>query len=260
MKTPPLFNPCIVFISLSALILLSACSKDEVTELIPVNDTPGWVKDVEGNTYSTIRIGNQIWMAENLKTTRYNNGNAIATGHSGEQWANLGTGAYIIYAHGKINGLGFDADVLGAYGALYNWYAVKTGNLCPNGWRVPSDTDWSQLISFVDPAADSENQWPESSVAGGILKSIRTTPDAHPRWEHPNTDASDELGFAAFPGGLRANDGEFLFNGFGGYWWSATEDLTISAFYRAITWESGDVYRPGVSKNFGLSVRCVKEK
>ncbi|TVR41908.1 MAG: hypothetical protein EA394_04790 [Bacteroidia bacterium] len=243
---------------IAGLLLVAGCSKDK--EVLPDDDLHGKVFDADGNEYGTVIIGNQVWLTGNLKTTRYKNGNPIATGHSNEQWANLSTGAYAIYPHAAINGLSSEAEVLSNYGALYNWHAVKTGNLCPKGWRVPTDSDWSQLISFIDPDANSNYQWPESFIAGGKLKSTRTNPDAHPSWEYPNTDATDEFDFSAFPGGLRANDGETLFNGFGGYWWSATETSTISAFYRTMIWENGHVYRLGVCKNFGLSVRCVREK
>ena len=143
-----------------------------------------------------------------------------------------------------------DDEVLEAYGALYNWYAVETGNICPTGWRVPTDEEWTTLTDYVERAA------------GGKLKSGRTSSDAHPRWESPNTDATDEYGFSALPGGYRISNGIFTNVGFSGHWWSSSGDdsmlLTTFALYRSMIFNSSSVNRDSNNKRFGFSVRCVR--
>lgn len=179
------------------------------------------VTDIDGNKYITVIIGDQEWMAENLRTTRYNDGASIPTGHTNEQWTNLNTGAYAIYPHSQIDRLNSDAEVLEAYGALYNWYAVETGNLCPTGWHVPTDTEWTTLTDYLGGEI----------VAGGKLKSTRTDPDTHPRWKSPNTGATDEYGFSALPGGRRDSGYDNFVNaGYVGGWWSSTEGAISGAW------------------------------
>ncbi len=208
------------------------------------------VMDIEGNAYKTVKIGTQEWMAENLKTTKYNDGSDIATGHTAEQWSGLTTGAYAIYDHSRIKGLNSDDEVFEAYGALYNWYAVETGNLCPAGWRVPTDEEWTTLTDYL------------GEDAGGKLKSTRTSPDAHPRLESPNNAAIDEYGFSALPGGYRISNGSFTNLGYSGHWWSSSGDdsriLTTFAWYRSMVFDSSSVNRYSNNKRFGFSVRCVR--
>ncbi len=208
------------------------------------------VKDIEGNVYKTVKIGTQEWMAENLKTTKYNDGTAIATDHTDEQWSKLTTGAYTIYDHSRITGLNSDDEVFEVYGALYNWYAFETGNLCPTGWKVPADSEWTALTDYIGEAA------------GGILKSTRTSPDVHPRWESPN-NATDEYGFSALPGGYRISNGSFTNFGYSGHWWSSSGDdsrlLTTFAWYRSMIFNNNSVNRYSNFKQFGFSVRCVRD-
>ncbi len=245
MKTKESFSFFVLALFGAAILVFSGCKKDDDD----LNGDPDSVKDSDGNVYKTVTIGSQVWFAENLRTTKYRNGDAIPTGHTKAGWAGLATGAYTVYPHSEIDGLTSDAEVLQGYGALYNWHAVKTGKLCPAGWRIPTDGDWTTLTDHIGG----------SGIAGGKLKSTRTTPVAHPRWESPNLNATDEYEFSAIPAGLISNDGEPLFNGYAGYWWSSTEQETIGAWYRAMIWDNGEVVRPVVDKKFGFSVRCIKE-
>lgn len=227
-------------------MLFTSCEKNE-------NDKPdsGAVKDIDGNEYKTVKIGNQVWFAENLKTTKYNNGTPIPNITDNTEWAELSTGAYAWYNNDE-------ATYKNAYGALYNWFAVETGNLCPTGWRVPTDAEWSTLINYIDPNADGGNNWP--NTAGGKMKSTRTTPDAHPRWESPNTGATDEYGFSALPGGFRYYyDGTFDNVGYNGYWWSSTEYHATHAWYRDVNYDDGNVGRDNDDKRNGISVRCLRD-
>jgi len=206
--------------------------------------TYGTVADIDGNTYQTIQIGSQLWMAENLKTTLFNDGTIIPNLTDDSSWeaedGNEGhDGAYCWYEN--------NASIYGtAFGALYNWYAVNSGNLCPTGWHVPSDEEWTTLSTYLGGV----------SVAGGKLKETGTT-----HWTEPNTGATNETGFTALPGGTRITGGTFLWIRDSGMWWSSTED-NIST--RAWNWDmyygSGGTAKTNNPKNNGLSVRCIKDE
>ena len=201
------------------------------------------VTDADGNGYSTVVIGNKEWFAENLKTTKYNDGTPIPNVTDGAAWDTLTTGAYAWYENNE-------STYKNAYGALYNWYAVNTGKLCPTGWHVPTDAEWTTLINYAGG----------ESVAAGKLKSTRTAPDAHPRWDDPNTTATDEYGFSALPGGYRYGYGGFFYSvGNYGRWWSSTETDATYAWGRYMHYGYGPVYRNGYGKRDGFSVRCLRD-
>ena len=226
-----------------AILLISVGCSNE-----PIEDKP---VDIDGNVYRTVVIGNQEWFAENLKTTKYNDGTPIPTGHSDDEWVALTTGAYAVYPYTSIEGLDTDAEVLDAYGALYNWYAVETGKLCPKGWHVPTDAEWTALTDYLGGL----------DVAGVKLKSSRTESAAHPRWNSPNTGATDEYGFSALPGGYcYYSNGMFYAVGNTGYWWSSTGSNASSAWNRGMISNDGTVYRFSEPKRSGLSVRCLRDK
>jgi uncharacterized protein (TIGR02145 family) len=219
----------------ATLILFSSCKKDDDDKKI--------VKDIDGNVYKTVKIGNQEWFAENLKTTKYNNGTPIPNVTSNSDWGNLTSGAYAWYENNE-------ATYKNAYGALYNWYAVNTGNLCPTGWRVPTDAEWTTLPDYAGGA----------SVAGGKLKSTRTAPDSHPRWYSPNTGATDEYGFSALPGGSRHHGhGAFSDVGSLGFWWSSIENDATYAWFSSVYYGNRSVFRGFNNKRSGFSVRCVRD-
>ena len=206
------------------------------------------VSDVDGNVYTTVIIGDQEWMVENLKVTHYNNGDPISTALDNSQWNTTTEGAFAIYPYEEIDGLNSDAEVLEAYGALYNWYAVDdTRGLCPVGWQVPAwEEDWNVLESFV---------YPES---GGKLKSNRTYPQPHPRWDDPNLGATDQFGFTALPAGARFEEGTFSYAGQIAFWWTSTED--DNPWYKNISYDqSGISHGINWGRNVGFSVRCIKE-
>lgn len=200
--------------------------------------------DGEGNNYSVVKIGSQVWMAENLKTTKNNNGTEhIPEVTDNSEWANTRTPAYSWYN----NDIG-NKDV---YGALYNWYAVDTGNICPVGWHVASDEDWSILTDYLGGA----------SIAGGKLKSILTQPYASAGWAIPNSGATDEFGFSALPGGFRnLGDGSFSeINHQQSYWWTGTRVYASWSWYRLIAHSITGVVRHDYGMIGGFSVRCIKD-
>jgi uncharacterized protein (TIGR02145 family) len=184
-------------------------------------------------------------MAENLRTTVYRNGNAIANVTDNTQWANLTTGAWCHYNNSSSNEC--------PYGKLYNWYAVADPrNVCPTGWHVPTDAEWSVLINYLDPNADGGNNFP--NIAGGKLKSTGLQ-----YWLSPNQDATNESGFSGLPAGYRYNGGTFNDIGYYGLWWSSTEYDTNIASTRNLNYDFGNASRGIYVKVYGFSVRCLRD-
>lgn len=208
----------------------------------------GTVTDIDGNVYQTVQIGNQIWMAENLKVTRYRNGDYIPNVTGNTEWTNLSTGAYCSYDN--------DNNNIDTYGLLYNWYAVDDSrNLVPEGWHVPTDEEWKQLEMYLGMSQTETNDtgW-RGTDEGGKLKEVGTT-----HWQSPNTGATNESGFAAVPGGYRYSSGPFVSIGNFAYFWSATEYYSGSAWYRLLYYGSSDVVRYDYYEQAGFSVRCVRD-
>lgn len=194
------------------------------------------VTDYDGNIYDMATIGTQVWMKENLKTTHYNDGAQIQLVTDNTTWANMTSGAYCYYN----NNTSYD-DI---YGALYNWYTVNTGKLCPTGWHVPTDAEWTTLTDYLGGA----------SVAGGKLKEAGTE-----HWQSQNTGATNESVFTALPGGGRGINGMFYGIGTNGYWWSSTEYGTDYAWHREMYYGSVKVYRNNYILVNGFSVRCLRD-
>ncbi|MFA4907717.1 MAG: FISUMP domain-containing protein [archaeon] len=192
------------------------------------------VIDIDDNVYATVKIGNQWWMAENLKVTHYRNGDAIP---NMTVWNDLYTGAYCNYDNNATN-----ADT---YGRLYNWYAINDSrNIAPTGWHVPTDAEWQTLVDYLGG----------ESVAGGNLKEIGIT-----HWFSPNTGATNASGFSALPGGDRYIDGTYGAIGGYGSWWSATGSSSYGAWAWSLGYNSSSVTRYGNYKQYGFSVRCIRD-
>ncbi len=227
------------------------------------------VTDIDGNEYVTVIIGDQEWMAENLRVSKYNNGDAIPTGLSNIEWENTTNGAYAIYDHNASNTDGINSyeEMVAAYGKLYNWYAVNDSRgLCPEGWHVPGDVDWTQLVNYV-----ASQGFPNGNVtngAGNALKSCRQVNSPlegcntfeHPRWNSHSTHYGfDEFGFSALPGGRRYPAGSFSHLGTRGRWWSSTEHSSPTAWGRSMVLDDGVVAPYGGNKALGFSLRCVRD-
>ena len=208
------------------------------------NKTYGSVTDIDGNTYKTIQIGSQTWMAEDLKVTKYRNGSTIQNITDNTQWKNNTTGAYCSYSNNTSNDC--------PYGKLYNWYAVNSNNgLCPTGWHVPTDVEWNNLINTLDPNANGGNN---NNISGGKMKSTGTQ-----YWLTPNTEATNSSGWSGLPGGSRSSDGSFNYIAKYATWWSSTENLTNGAWFRGLDYDIGDVLRDINNNKSGCSVRCIKD-
>lgn len=254
MKTKIIFRLTVLILAGFVMAVLYSCSDDDTK---PASDT---VSDIDGNTYKTVIIGDQEWMAENLRVSKYNNGDAIPAGLSGTDWGSTTSGAYAVYNN--------DDDMLEAYGKLYNWFAVDDSRgLCPEGWSVPSDEDWTQLVNYIsDQGFPNESDNPNG--AANALKSCRQedSPEGgdcdtseHPRWNSNGTHHGfDEFGFSGFPGGVRYSSGSFYSIGGNGFWWSSSESSSLNAWSRTMTRLNGIVSRYDYPKGTGFSVRCFK--
>lgn len=236
---------CLVLVAGLLLILLDRCSKgkDETTPGLSNNIlfnpkmTYGTITDIDGNAYKTIQIGTHTWMAENLKTTKFKDGSAITSVTDAGPWINLSTPAYCWYNNDA-------ATNKASYGALYNWYAINTGNLCLTGWHVPTDAEWTRLTTYMGG----------ETVAGGKLKETGTG-----HWFNPNTGATNETGFTALPGGYRDGyNGIFEAIEDRGIWWSSVE-YQNGAMIWSIRYDSSTGGRGDGGKQDGFSVRCVKD-
>jgi uncharacterized protein (TIGR02145 family) len=194
------------------------------------------VKDVDGNDYKTVTIGSQVWMVENLRTTKYNDGTSIPLVTDKLAWSNLKTPAYCWYDNEQSK---YDS----VYGVIYNWYVVNTEKLCPIAWHIPSDTEWTTLTDYLKGI----------KVAGGKLKETGTT-----HWII-NIDGTNKSGFTALPGGTRNQMGGFHYIEEKGFWWSSTQNSIISAWYRAVYSDQKYIGRYTLEKSNGFSVRCVKD-
>jgi uncharacterized protein (TIGR02145 family) len=203
----------------------------------------GSLSDIEDNTYKTISIGKQEWMAENLKTTKYDDGTAIPLVTDDIEWINLSTPACCWYNNDA-------AAYKATYGALYNWYAINTAsngdkNVCPSGWHVPNDDEWTILTDYLCGITE----------AGGKLKETGTT-----HWISPNNGATNETGFTGLPGGNRDAYGKFFSVGINGYWWSSTEYSREYAMFRSTFYFNSNVVRGHDHKTEGYSVRCLRDE
>ena len=195
------------------------------------------VTDIDNNIYGTVKIGTQVWMTENLKTIHYNNGSPIPIETDGNAWGGLTTPAYCWYYNDSLT-------YASKYGALYNWYTVRTDKLCPEGWHVPDNDDWSILINYL------------GSIVGGRMKESSTI-----YWSNPNNDALNDSRFTALPGGCRYLH-EFVNVNYVGYWWSrsSTEENEYSAFGLRLVFSDGEERFDGhVSYKYGYSVRCIRD-
>ncbi len=208
----------------------------------------GFTDPRDGNHYNTVKIGNQIWMAENLKYLP-----SVVGPGTGSQT----TPYYYVYGYDGTNITDAKATAnYTTYGVLYNWSAAMNGaasstanpsgvqGVCPTGWHLPSDAEWTELTDYLG----------ETSVAGGKLKETGTT-----HWTSPNTGATNETGFTALPGGYRSTNGSFFGIGNLGLWWSATELNASNAWYRLMYYDLSNVDSYDCNKEFGFSVRCVRD-
>ena len=244
-----------IILALALTSTLFSCKKETSTPNNSGNNTTDTTKtsnttigkpgpnitDSEGNSYKTVTIGTQTWMAENLKVSKYSDGTTIPNIIDNAQWSQLTTDAWSYYNN--------DAANNAKYGKLYNWYAVSkttngNKNVCPTGWHVPTDAEWKVLTDYLGG----------DSIAVGKLKEVGTT-----SWKSPNTGATNTSLFTGLPGGYRGSSGNDYSIGGSGNWWSSTEGNALNAWYRTLTFNDGDASRDDSGKGNGLSVRCLRD-
>jgi uncharacterized protein (TIGR02145 family) len=211
----------------SALLSIVGCNN--------INDDT--VTDIDGNIYHTIKIGNQVWMSENLKVTRYRNGDSVLNAAYDTAWSNVTTGSYCSYNN--------DTSLEKTYGKLYNWYAVTDArNLAPQGWHIATPEEVITLMEYVGG----------DTIAGAKMK------EAGPmHWLGPNEGTTNEFGFTALPGGYRFSEGTFHTRGSNGYWWSRGRSYEMYTWSPRLYTYFADIERDYRNKNLGLSVRCLKD-
>ena len=201
----------------------------------------GTVTDIDGNVYETVQIGNQLWMKENLKVTHYNNGDPISTNYSDNEWDNLNEAAYSIYEENTSYGE--------QYGFLYNWWVgIDEREVCPEGFDMPSNQDWLNLIDYLGGA----------DIAGGKMKK-----EGVDDWNHPNLGATNSSGFSSLPAGVRhSNSGldcEYI-NEMASYW--STDEASINnsnAMVSNIFFDQESILNQGTGKGWGGSIRCIAD-
>jgi len=224
-------------------LILSGCSKNDKN-----NQITNTVIDIDGNVYHSIEVGTQLWLVENLKTTRYRNGDQIPVVNDDAQWRNLTSGAAC-----NINN---DAAMGNKYGKLYNWYAVNDGrSIAPVGWHVPTDAEWTLLETYV--ANNLNNLGTVAQVLGSKTDWNASIFNGAVGFELTKNNSS---GFSALPGGVRDNNGACHDIGDYGYWWSSTYSGSLYAWGRYLfkDYQTINRFELGEKQN-GFSVRCVKD-
>ena len=202
--------------------------------------TYGTMFDIDGNSYRTITIGDQIWMAENLRTTKYRNGDNMPNINSNSEWVALTSGGYSNYDNET------DLDKLATNGSLYNWFAVSDNrNIAPEGWHVATYDEWTELANYLGGI----------TVSGGKSKE-----SGNSHWNSPNTGANNSSGFTALPTGRREyTDGSFINIGFNGFWWSSTAYNPDYSWYFQLNYDTEYINAANFHKQYGFSVRCVRD-
>jgi uncharacterized protein (TIGR02145 family) len=241
--------------------------KDNNEEIAPVNPYNGKttavfnpnlyygsLTDIDGNIYKTIIIGTQVWMAENLRTTKYNDGTAILNVSDGSAWKGLSSGAYCnIYNTNNI-------DTIATFGRLYNWYAINTGKLAPKGWHIPSNLDWVNLQNYL---ISNGHNYDASNIENLIAKSLASNSG----WKVSNNIgvvgnkqiSNNRSGFTGLPGGCC--DANHAFDGLNEFtrWWSSSNYDEFSAYSGSLAFDNNSFQRVIFNNLYGLSVRCIRD-
>lgn len=238
---------------IAAIVSVTGVSCKKKTDTTPAPET-GTVTDIDNNTYKTIKIGNQWWMAENLRVKTYRNGwpiNEMTSTSPDSVWAQKTKGSFCKYD--------YDDNMGKKYGMLYNWYVITdTSNIAPAGWHIPTDDEWKTLETYLGMSqADADKVNWRGTDQGDKLK-VQAPTD----WASGTSWGTNESGFTALAGSCR------LFNAAWGnpgtsntaFWWSSTTHTSDNqAWYRYLDHNNSNVFRYHASKNYGMSIRCVKD-
>ncbi len=234
-------------ISVYILFFIASCHKPAPK---PITNQTGTVSDAEGNIYKTVLIGNQWWMAENLKSTKYRDGSYLLKVSSVQNttWDTLKTGGWCLYD-----------DNTASSGYLYNWYAVNDAReIAPAGWHIPSDEEWKQLEENLGMSSSDANKTGWRGTHEGEKLKIESKKNWTP---YGNVWDTNESGFTALAGSCRIYNGTWGDPGLGatGFWWTSAQYDSDKAWYRYLDYKNANVFRSHVEKNYGFSIRCVKD-
>jgi uncharacterized protein (TIGR02145 family) len=244
-----IFKPVMAGVIAMSVCFLQGCS--------------GTIKDADGNVYKTVKIGKQVWMAENLRTTRFNDGSAIPQVMDGHEWENLASPGYCYYNNTS------DSALIKKYGALYNWFTVKTGKLAPAGWRVPTDKDWNILQNYlINHGYNYDGTKSENRIAKSLAAqtdwSITTGKVSDTGSIGDDLTKNNRSGFSAFPSGYRSIDGKFTSEKMTERWsecdwWSSTAVDSINSYNLSMDCFGNSLDLSENKKGFGFSARCVRD-
>jgi len=247
------------FLSIAIALVFTSCNKE-----------PEVIKDIDGNVYTTVKIGNLEWMVENLKVTHYNDGTPINYSVTSEDWMasdSLSQGAWCVY---DFEGSADEAKTANSFvsnGVLYNFHAVKSGKLAPEGWRVATIEDWLLLQAFC-----IYNKWnyDESHLGNKIAKALADNQywidntDGHSGdigSKESYVDKNNISGFTALPSGDRRPNGDFVFQGEQAFWWTSSplEGVTNFAYSKALSNSENELIEAPYKAGYGFSIRCVRD-
>ena len=207
------------------------------------------VVDIEGNKYHTIAIGTQIWMKENLRTTKYNNGTPIFCVESNNEWTSLSSAAYCWYNN--------DSSYQAIYGAIYNGFTLEEGNVCPTGWHVPTDNDWKilEIELGMSPSEADKPGW-RGNIGGKFAGAANLWLGGY----FEGDTVFNTTAFNGVPAGNRIGEsGSFGNMGSNAYWWCNTDEGKDKLWVRNIFYASNHFIKNSYSKNYGFSIRCIKD-
>lgn len=238
------FNLLLTIIIMTGYFL-SGCEENE-TSIIENTE----VIDIDGNVYKTVRIGSQVWMVENLKTTRLNDGKEILLIKENSAWLDSPISGYCWYDNDEV-------EYKSMYGALYNWHTVETGRLCPSGWHIPADSEWKELEKELGmtPAEANDIRWRGTDQGSQLAGNRELWSDG----DLLNNSKFDTTGFSAIPGGSRIPVGHFDHIGKLGSWWTSTEGDVRGGWSRLLDSFTSKIYRFNYHESSGFSVRCIKD-
>lgn len=239
-------NVYLILVILSTYI--SSCRRKNADELnsqqLNTALNYGEVFDIDGNKYATIKIGQQTWMAENLRTSRYSNGDTIPNCTESYKWRSLTSGAWAHFNNNSSFNL--------LHGKLYNWYVVNDQrNICPTGWHVPSDEEWSILLNYLGGANTAGHKL-KSRLNGAWAKEYQGQIGA-------GNEPTNESGFSAIASGIRKDDGQFILMTYRASFWSTTQYNSTDAIHREIFWNGDGIGTYNDKKTYGYSFRCIKD-
>ena len=228
---------------------------DQMSEMMLDAGLNGVVSDIDNNVYKTIKIGTQVWMAENLKTTKYNDGTNIQNIVGEVAWGGLSTAAYCWY-----NDINSNSE---RFGALYNFHVVAATNslnVCPEGWSIPSESDWLVLTNFLTNNGYGY-EGSGSDIGKALASRFRWTSDGAAGNVGNDLGSNNSSGFSSLPAGYRVDDGGFDDDGIEGYFWSSTEDSgnATDGVFMLLSNYSANFTNSSENKNYGMSVRCLRD-